>query len=454
MILPRKEHSVKQNMPKINTSTKLKTKEKTLRKSLEKFVKSTNLANTMNECLWVGDKQHKTLYVNPIFEKLSGYTLEECVGKDCVFFFDEEGKNRISNHHKLRKLGKSSQYEANLVSKKGKLVPLLISGGPTKAGGTIGIFTNLTKIKKLYDQKKMSDQIIRSSTEAIVILGKNHRIRLWNAGAEKTFGYKEKNVFGKKLSGLIVPKELNEENKKITSEVEKNKFVRNFETKRLRKNGEKIDVSLSITKVTGSKGSLKGYMVIYQDITQRKRVNTELQKRFEAIQDAYKELGIQKRQADYMNEIVDIATSSEGIEKVGKLIVSATCMLTKCDGAVLRLQDKNKKTLRLLSCLGVSHKWLDKNKLTIENSLAEDAFKTQRPIIIQDIGSSTKHQGIKLVKAHGFKALILIPLMIEGKPVGTLSMYATDPGKFRLIETEFLENFGKQCSLALYIKKK
>ena len=155
-----------------------------------------------------------------------------------------------------------------------------------------------------------------------------------------------------------------------------------------------------------------------------------------------------------MNEIIEITTSKEGIEKVGKLIVSATCMLTKCDGAILRLLSQNNKTLRLLSCLGVSHKWLDKSKIAIENSLAEDAFKTQRPIIIQDIDSSTKHQGIKLVKAHKFKALILIPLMMADKPIGTLSMYATDPGKFRLIETEFLENFGKQCSLALYIKRK
>lgn len=454
MILTRKAHSVNKNMTKKPAKKKINPNQKNLRKSLEKIVQSTNLANTMNECLWVGDKHHKTLYVNPVFEKLSGYSLKECLGQDCTFWFDKEGKKTINKHHKLRKLGKSSQYEANMISKSGKIMPLLISGGPAKSGGTIGIFTNLTKLKKLHEQENILDQIIRSTTEAIVILGKNHRIRLWNAGAEKAFGYKEQEVFGKKLSKYIVPKELNEENKKITAEVEKSKFLRNFETKRLHKNGEKIDVSLSITKVTGSRGSAKGYLVIYQDITQRKRVNTELQKRFEAIQDAYKELGIQKRQADYMNEIIEIATSKEGIEKVGKLIVSAACMLTKCDGVILRLLSSNNKTLRLLSCLGVNHKWLDKSKIGIENSLAEDAFKTQRPIIIQDIDSSAKHKGIKLVKAHNFKALILIPLMINEKPIGTLSMYATDPGKFRLIETEFLENFGKQCSLALYIKRK
>lgn len=423
-------------------------------KIIDKVQHAINIADAMNQCLWLGNNKHETIYVNKVYEKTSGYSLKECLGQQSDFCFDEESKNRIAEHHRLRKKGAGSQYEATMLSKTGKSIPLLVSGAPTEADGTIGIFINMTKVKKLREQKKISDQIIRSSTEAIVILGKNHRIRLWNAGAEKTFGYKEHDVFGKRLLSLIVPKELSEENKKIISEVEKKKYIRNYETKRLRKNGEKIDVSLSITKVTGTRSSSKGYLVIYQDITQRKRVNTELQKRFEAIQDAYKELGIQKRESDYMNEIIEVAISKEGVDKVGKLIVSATCMLTKCDGSVLRLIGPKSKTLRLQACLGVSYKWLDKSKIALENSLAEDAFKTQRPIIIQDIDSSTKHQGTKLVKAHSFKTLILIPLMVEDKPVGTLSLYATDPGKFRLIETEFLEKFGKQCSLALYIKRK
>ena len=55
---------------------------------LEEVVRSTNIAKTMNESLWVGDKNHKTVYINPIFERTSGYSLKEALGKDCNFFFD------------------------------------------------------------------------------------------------------------------------------------------------------------------------------------------------------------------------------------------------------------------------------------------------------------------------------------------------------------------------------
>lgn len=413
-----------------------------------------SIAEAMNEPLWLGDRYHRTIYVNPVYEKTSGYSLAECIGKPSDFCFDEKSKQTIAEHHKLRKEGMASQYEATMVSKSGEKIPLLISGAPTATGGTIGIFINLSKVKKLEEKSRITEQIVKNSAEAIVVMDKDHKIQLWNSGASKIFGYKESEVLGKKLSTLVVPKDLAEENRKIVQEVEEKNILRNFETKRLIKSGDRIDVSLSISKVTDKSTGYKGYLVIYQDITDRKRINTELQKRFEAIQDAYKELGLQKRQADYLYEIMDLATEKGPIERLGKLIVSASCMLTKCDAAVLRLKEKNRKYLKLLSCLGVSSKWLDKDKIAFQNSLAEDAYRTGRPIIIQDIDASTKHRGVKLVKEHNFKALILIPLVLEGELIGSLSLYATDPGKFRLIETEFLQRFGKQCTLALAIKRK
>ncbi len=419
---------------------------------LEQIVRSANIAQNMNECLWVGDRQHRTLYVNPVFQKLSGYTLEEAVNKDCIFFFDEEGKRIIEKHHRLRNQGKSSQYEANLVTKKGKKIPLLISGAPTKTGGTIGIFTNLSKLKKLARQEKIASQIIKNSTEAIVVLDKNRKIKLWNTGATKIFGHKEKEVLNKNIS-LLIPESEKETNQKINENVKKNAYIKNFETKRLAKNKELIDVSLSITKVTDENKQFIGYLVIYRDITERKKFNTELQKRFETIQDAYKELGLQKRQADYIYDITTHATGKNSLESLGKLILSAICMLTKADGAILRLVDSQRKNLKMLAHFGVNDKWLAKSQIPISNSLAESAFKNRRPIIINSIDSSAKHKSLNLVKMHEFKTLILVPLVFENKLIGTISLYSQDPERFRLIETDFLENFSQQCTLALYAKK-
>jgi len=417
-------------------------------KYLKEFVLSINIAETMNECLWAGDKNHKTIYVNPMFEKLSEYSLEECLGKDCVFFFDEEGKRIIEEHHKLRVKGISSQYEAVMISKTGKRIPLLISGAPAKAGGTMGIFTNLSQLKKLEEEWKFSQQIIKNSTEAIVILNKSEKIILWNAGASRIFGYSEEEVINKSID-VVIPEDKIEESKSTMDEVQSKTHVQNLETQRRTKSGELVDVSIMITKVTDESNKFLGYLLIYRDITQQKKINTELQKRFEAIQDAYKELGLQKRQIDYIYEITNTAASSASLSSLSNLIISAISLLTKSDGAILRLYDKEKDILKLKACIGVSQKWLSKNQIPLKNSIAEETIKNARPLIIDNVQSYTKHKGVKLLKSHKFTTLILIPLLLPNKIIGTISLYTTDPAKFRFIETDFLENLSKICSLAI-----
>jgi PAS domain S-box-containing protein len=423
------------------------------REILNKVHHSLNIADAMGGCLWLGDKYHRTIYINSVYEKLSGYSLEECIGKQSDFCFDEESKKIITEQHKLRVKGISSSYEATMVSKSGKRIPLLVSGSPTLTGGTIGIFLDLTNVKRLGRQEKISQQVLKNSTEAFVVLNKNRKIKLWTAGATKMFGHKEGEVLNKSID-IIIPPNLEDANASLIKEVDRKGHIRNVETQRMHKNGELVDVSVSVTKVMDDKKRFIGFLIIYRDITQEKRTSGELQKHFETIQDAYKELGLQKRQLDYMYEIIDAAVGSDSLETLCKLIVSALCLLTKCDGSVIRLANGDRKTLKLKACFGVTQKWLAKGQIKLENSIAEDAFKKKRAIIIDNIESNKKHQGGNLLRENKFKTMILIPLFIQDNLLGSISLYATTPAKFRLIETTFLEKMGKQCSLAICSKLK
>lgn len=421
---------------------------------LSKYRYAIKFANETNHCFWIGDKTHKTLYANKIYQNLTEYHLEKCIGQQADFCFTEESKKTIEHHHKLRKIGLSSRYEAEYITRSGKIIPILVIGAPSETEGTYGIHIDLREIKKQDLQKRIFEQIIKNSVEAIVILDKNHKITTWNTGAEKMFGYKETEVLNKKISQLLIPPELQEENEKIVEEVEEKKILRNYETKRNTASGEKVDVSLSITKVTDKNNRFIGYLVTYRDITQQKKAGSELQKRFETIQDAYKELGLQRRHLDYLYEIIDSAVSKKSnLENFSKLIVSALCLLTKCDGATLRLYIKASNILKLKACFGVSQKWLNKDQIKFENSLAQEAFKNDRPIIIDDVDLHPKYQGVKLLKIHKFKTLVLIPLHVNDTMLGSISLYATSADKFRLIETDFLEKIGKQCSISLFVKK-
>ena len=421
------------------------------KKTTTELVQSFNIAETMNECLWVGDKNHKTLYVNPIFEELSGRSLKECQGKDCGFFFDKETRKVIKDHHVLRPEGLSSQYEGTMLSKKGKKIPLLISGAPTKSGGTIGVFTNLTLLKKLAEKEQIAQQIVKNSSEAIIVLNKSFEIKMWNRGAEKMFGYKENEVLGNSID-IIKPHKGDDDKLRITEEFKRKGHIQGAEKQRITKNGTLIDVSFSMTKVKDKNRKFIGYLVIYTDITIQRKAKEELQRRFDTIQDAYKELGIERRKNDYFTEVVNLAISGAPIEEVANFIISATKMITKCNGVVLRLYDKKTNSLIIKECTGVDAQWWSKSKVPLKDSLAEDAFRKKRPLIINDIIHEPKHRGQKLVRTHGFTTLILAPLYANEEKIGTLSLYSTDPSKMQYIETDLLENFSKLCALALKAK--
>jgi len=112
-------------------------------------MKFKRLVEHMNEAVWVGDKNELTLYANPKFCEITEYSLEEMLGRPSYDFWTAESAERVRAVNKGdRKRGISSSYEGDLVTKSGKEIPVLLSGTPLPDGGTIGIMTDLRKIKE------------------------------------------------------------------------------------------------------------------------------------------------------------------------------------------------------------------------------------------------------------------------------------------------------------------
>ncbi|MDA1060389.1 MAG: PAS domain-containing protein [bacterium] len=134
------------------------------REILEKVSHSIGMAQALSEPLWLGDEKHRTIYVNPVWENLTGYKLEEYIGKPADYCFTEKSKKMIADQHKLRKKGLSSKYEATMINKSGEKIPVLISGSPTSAGGTIGLWIDLRKNKKLVQEEHKTDNAVFSGS--------------------------------------------------------------------------------------------------------------------------------------------------------------------------------------------------------------------------------------------------------------------------------------------------
>jgi PAS domain S-box-containing protein len=129
--------------------------------------------------------------------------------------------------------------------------------------------------------------LVQSCNDAIIGLTLDAKVVSWNAGAEQLYGYTAAEMIGRSAEVLMPPyrpKELPE----ILERLARGENVERFETVRLRKGGEPVEVSLTISPVKDASGRVIGTASVGRDITQRKRDENE---RLNLIQDLTAALG-------------------------------------------------------------------------------------------------------------------------------------------------------------------
>lgn len=135
--------------------------------------------------------------------------------------------------------------------------------------------------------------VVESSEDAIVSKTLNGTITAWNPGAETLFGYSSSDAVGKPMRMLLPPERANEEFD-ILARIGRGERVQHFETVRLRKDGRKIDVSVTISPIKDSRGAIVGASNVARDISERRRSEQALNESFAASEHALKELADQK----------------------------------------------------------------------------------------------------------------------------------------------------------------
>ncbi|RQO74659.1 hybrid sensor histidine kinase/response regulator [Pedobacter sp. KBW06] len=160
-------------------------------------------------------------------------------------------------------------------------VPLFDESGVLR--GAVNTLLDITEQRQGEKKQAMLAAIIECSEDAIVSKGLDGLITSWNQGAEKLFGYTEKEVLGRHIS-LLIPKDRLDEENLIIDRVRNNKTVEHFETVRITKNGASVPISLTVSPIRDQKGRIIGASKIARDISIQKQSEAQLQKLYDDIQ--------------------------------------------------------------------------------------------------------------------------------------------------------------------------
>ena len=129
--------------------------------------------------------------------------------------------------------------------------------------------------------------VVESSDDAIITKKLDGTITSWNRGAEVLYGYSAADAVGRNIF-LIVPPELRHELPDMLGRVKRGDRISHYETVRLRKDGRRIEVSITLSPILDESGRVIAASSIARDITRRRREQEILEKseRLLAIQNS------------------------------------------------------------------------------------------------------------------------------------------------------------------------
>ena len=131
--------------------------------------------------------------------------------------------------------------------------------------------------------------IVESSDDAIISKDLNGVITSWNKGAERLFGYTAGEAIGKSIAMLIPTERLGEE-PEILARLRRGERMEHFQTIRVRKDGSRMNISLTVSPVKDADGRIVGASKVARDITELVRQEEDLQAANAALQRANADL--------------------------------------------------------------------------------------------------------------------------------------------------------------------
>jgi len=231
------------------------------------------------------------LFLNNKFVEKFGYTLDDIPDGKRWFlhaFPDAEEMQRARNlwlsDLKRSRQGEIRSRQFRIRCKDGSFRMIMFHPVTLLDGCQLVIYEDISEIEEAERIRNLLAEIVRSSHDAIIGMTITGRIQTWNPGAERIYGYSPQEAVGKDID-IVFPQYLLNEKDWILVKVRSGEFISDFETKRVRKDGTVIDVSVTISPIFDREREIIGTSTIVKDITAKKA-----EERFRALELKYQEM--------------------------------------------------------------------------------------------------------------------------------------------------------------------
>jgi PAS domain S-box-containing protein len=386
--------------------------------------------NSIGDAVIATDTDGTVTFVNRVAQGLTGWEPQEAAGRPLgeVFRIVNEETRRTAENPVAKALREGRivglANHTVLIARDGTERLIDDSAAPIREedgtiAGVVLVFRDVTETRRELEARLRLAAIVESSDDAIIGKNLDGAIVSWNRGAERLYGYTAQEVIGKSVA-ILAPPDHPDETLALLERLRRGEEIEHYETVRVRKDGSRVDVSLTISPVKDPDGKIIGASKITRDITARKR----------EIQAAH-------FLAEASKLLAGLQDVTSTLQKVARLAVPrfadwCTVDVLEPDGSLRRL--------------AVAHVDPDKVKLAHELHRryppdpdaphgAWNVLRTGRPEIASEItddmvrAAITDPEQLRLMLELGLKSYMGVPLRVRGKTFGVLSFITAESGR-------------------------
>lgn len=224
--------------------------------------------------------------VNPAYEEITGLKRSEVVGRKASELYGTKKPPYIEIYAPVAEGGEPTDFETYFKPMDKEFRISVVS--PDK-GKFATFFEDITQRRKAEKARSDLASIVENSDDAIVGRDLQGVITSWNKGAERIYGFSAEDVMGKDIS-ILLPENVPNDTLPVMEKIRKGKKIFHHETKRLRKDGKIIDVSLTTSPIKDNNGKVIGASTIARDISRRKKMEKELKETLKKLRRSNAEL--------------------------------------------------------------------------------------------------------------------------------------------------------------------
>jgi len=283
---------------------------------------------------------------NPAAQRIFGYSAAEVLGKPITLLIPADRLDEESQIlERIRRGERVERYETVRRAKDGRLLNISLTISPVKdqGGRVIGASKIAQDLTNKANQRTAGflAAIVDSADDAIISKDLEGVITTWNKGAERVFGYTAQEVLGRPIT-ILMPADRLDEEPEILRRVSRGERIDHYPTVRRRKNGDLVDISLSVSPIRDASGRIIGASKIARDTSDQRRVHDRIRRSEErfhvtlsAIGDAVIATDVHGR-VTFMNPVAEKVTGWTEAEALGLQLTEVFIIANEVTGELTR----------------------------------------------------------------------------------------------------------------------